>query len=173
MVNIPDKIEGKSAEEWYADGGANYSAKDFPKVIECYENAIKIGLKDKRNLKMALYNTGNAYFFLQNYQKGYEYYKKAAKLDSTFVFAFYGIGTCSFHLKNFKEAIKMLEKSLKIDPKHQIILPNRNAAFRFMGDAYKELNNIPKAIECYNSALKFEPNDEMAKKNLELIQQKK
>ncbi len=167
---MPKEIDGKDADYWYGDGGAHFRAKDYPKVIESYENAIKLGLKDKQQLRMALYNTGSAYLSLENYQKAYETYKKLVKVDSSFVLAWYGVGFSSYHLKNYKEAIKSLEKSLKVDPKTPNVRPNYEAVFRIMGDSYKELQNSPKAIEFYNQVLEINPNNEQAKEGLKSLE---
>lgn len=166
---MPKEIDGKDSERWRGDGNSCLSRKDQKSATECFENAIKIGIKDKRILTMTLMNMGTSYLQLENYQKASESYKKVIKIDSKFVHAWYGLGFANYHLKNYKEAINCFEKSLKVDPKNPNVMVNWSAALRNMGNSYKELQNYEKAIESYENALEIEPNDEQAKESLKTL----
>ena len=170
---MPKEIEGKNADEWNNEASSYFSLKEFQKVVECYENALKLGLKDKVQRKLALSNLGSAYLRLENYQKANEAYKKLVKFEPNFTIGWYGVGFTSFHLKDYKEAIKCLEKSLKVDPKNPNLRPNYEAVFRLMGDSYKELQNAPKAIECYKRVLEINPDNEEVKKSLIALKKEK
>lgn len=169
---MPKEIEGKDADEWRGDGNACISSKNYQQAIECFENAIEIGFKDKIILKMTLYSTGSAYYFIENYHKAIEYYNKVVKKDSNFVYAWYGLGLAYSKTNNYKKAINCYEKSLMVDPKKPVVLPNRLEAWKYMGNAYKELKNYGKAIDCYKNALEINPDIEEVKDSLKILEPK-
>ena len=51
--------------------------------------------------------------------------------------------------------------------------PNDAHAYNNMGNAYKEIGDFDRAIECYNSAISLKPDYASAHYNLGIVYQKK
>ena len=62
------------------------------------------------------------------------------------------MGNTYIELKDFKNAKVYLQKALKIEPKHEGIHAN-------LGEVYRNQEEIKKSLECYNAAIKINPQN--------------
>lgn len=65
-------------------------------------------------------------------------------------------------MEKYDKAIENFEAAAKIDVKF-------SSAYNNIGTCYERMNNIPKAIESYKKALEIDPNNELAKQNLQKL----
>jgi len=90
-------------------------------VKGAYETALKLfvdaQLKDSQNPEV-LYNIGNAYYKIGDYQSAYDYYKEAGRTPDNALKqkTVYNMGNTSFRQGRLKEAIEHYKQALEMDP---------------------------------------------------------
>ena len=95
---------------------------------------------------------GLIYFNLKEYEKSYNCYSSALKLNSNSFGSFFSRATALFELGKFEEAIEDFKKSLLINNKAYQV-------FESIGKCYSNLGENKKTIKYYNLALKLSPNN--------------
>ncbi len=102
------------------------------------------------------------YFNLKEFQKSYETYSKAIKLNDNSFMCYSSRGTVSFELGNFSDAINDFKKALSLNNKLFETYEN-------IGKCYSNLGENLSAIKYYNLALNLDPNNN---KLIEIITEK-
>lgn len=89
-----------------------------------------------------------------------EHLNKAIEIHPLYKNAYLLLGNAHFYLKNFDESISNYEKSLALDPNYRDALSNIGIAYQQGGRYHGEVrNDLPKAIQYLESALRYLPED--------------
>ncbi len=88
----------------------------------------------------------------RNYQKAASAYQKIIDLDNNREDAYYQLGIVNLRLGKYRDAIAPLQKAVELNPDY------KDAHF-YAGNAYKELKDLPKAVEAYENYLNLKPED--------------
>lgn len=150
------RIRPEHADTYNNLGNAYRRAENYEKSVEIY-NAL---LTDKPNYWKGYYNRGVTLFSWGRYaeaRKDLRLYAQNAQENRGA--ALYWAGVCSGHLTDFEGAINDLNQSLAINP-------NRWDAYNFLGMAYGNLNQWPKAVESFEKAYQLNSSPEI-QRNLE------
>ncbi len=89
-----------------------------------------------------------------------EQYNEALKLDPNMPEALDGLGLIALRSNNYDEALRRFKQAT-------IAKPNFADAFNNLGVAYKQKGDKAQARVNYNKALKIDPNNKLAKENLD------
>jgi tetratricopeptide (TPR) repeat protein len=73
----------------------------------------------------------------------------------------YNKGTNAYHAGKYEKAIKLLKQSIALDPTKE--------AFLNLGACYKQLNQLPRALEAFKQSAKIDPKYSLALNNLGLM----
>uniref|UniRef100_A0A672SLJ4 Mitochondrial import receptor subunit TOM34-like n=1 Tax=Sinocyclocheilus grahami TaxID=75366 RepID=A0A672SLJ4_SINGR len=114
----------------------------------------------------ALKEEGNAFVKKGEHKKAVEKYTQSLGQDPKEVTTYTNRALCYLSLKMYKEAISDCDEGLRLDS------ANIKAFYR-RAQANKELKNKKSCIEDLNSVLKLEPNNAVAQKLLQEVQQMK
>ena len=103
----------------------------------------------------------------QNYkqQKAFSYAKKvlleAIAIAPKVVFYYIELAKVFIHLQAYDDAVRMLLKALALE--------QSAATYRLLGGVYEQMTLYDKALDAYDKALKYEPNDALALNNKAVI----
>jgi len=89
-------------------------------------------LVDPDELADAAYNEAADLQDDEKYEAAIKYYKRAIKLNKTFVEAYYNMATCYGRIKDYQSAIKIYKKTIGLDP-------DSGKAREGLGNAYLQL----------------------------------
>jgi Flp pilus assembly protein TadD len=134
------------AKQAYAQGKRLYEAKDYPKALEAFREAIKAEPK-----YASAYNyLGLTYKKLGLYDEAAQAYVKAIQLQpQNYVFLF-NLGMLMYVANSYDNAATAFQKAIQIKPE--------DADCHFMlGKTYARQGKIPASMREYNILLKLEP----------------
>jgi tetratricopeptide (TPR) repeat protein len=115
--------------------------------------------KSFETLEQSSYNNYKA----KNYSKAIEELNELLKLNPSGASGYYNnIGMCYLDDGKYKEAIDSFTESVKIDPLS-------SSGFNNIGHAYEKLGNTEMARKNYQKAVELDPNNQLAKENLEKL----
>lgn len=93
--------------------GVFFEEKEFfNEALFFYHYANKIFPDDP----IYIFNAGNSYYALKNFEKAIESYKKSITIDPKYENGWYNLGVTYYNLKDFKQALYAFEKVKKINP---------------------------------------------------------
>jgi tetratricopeptide (TPR) repeat protein len=96
---------------------------------------------------MAYYNRGNAFMYLNDYQKAIEDFKKTIEINPYYAKVYYKLGLIyDGHFINYQQAIKNYSKAIELNPKYAIAYNNRGACYATLGDYHKAIEDFDVAI---------------------------
>lgn len=148
-------------------GSAYLLAGDWDSAIKVFEDLSSDLLYATPHYPM--YNLGWAYYNKKDYKKASRYFKKALKVDRSFVQALRGLGLTYEKQRNFKMALKYLKKASVKAPKFQQL--------RFeLGDLYVSTRQYDKAVKAYREVMRLRPDSELAdlaQEKIETLRKKK
>jgi len=145
---MPEKIEGKTALEWYNEGFDMSLQGRYDEAIICFDRALKI---DPQHAG-ALYNKGDALSNLGRDDEAIQCYDQAIGIKPRNTYEWVQKGLTLGLFERDAEAIISFDHALKIDPYF-------TSALLFKGDALRKLGRHDDAIHCYDRALEIEPDD--------------
>jgi len=163
------------AELYYEQGKADEAETQFGEALECdYQNetALKglgVVLQEKGQLLDAMYlylkylelrpedavvclNLGVVFQEMGDYSKAVDYYERAEKEDPNDALAPKNRALALLALARFEEARDALLQARKIDPEDAEV-------DRLLGSTRDALGDSAGALECYESAIKKDPDD--------------
>jgi Ca-activated chloride channel homolog len=108
---------------------------------------------------------GDADYAKNDFKKSEEHYRRALESEKSSKAA-YNLGNAIYGQKRYDEAIQQYDDVSKKTSDNQL----KFNSFYNKGNAHFWKKEYPKAIESYKNALRLNPNDEDAKKNLALAQ---
>lgn len=129
-------------------------------LAEKWDDAIKVFEDLGSDLLYAtphypMYNLGWAYYNKKDYKQASKYFKKALKIDRSFVQALRGLGLTYQKQNNLKLAVKYFKKASMKAPKFQQL--------RFeLGNAYVSGNQYEEAMKAYGEVIRLKPDSELA-----------
>lgn len=133
----------------------NFRRLSKKKVFELAEKAINLNDKSPITWK----HMGDAYFFIEQYNKAIDCYDKALQLDKNYDSALLNKSISHFHLKDVNKTIECLKKVEEVNPNQKLI-------YLYRGHIYHEDKEYDLAIDNYLGVLKFDPNSIPALINL-------
>ena len=142
---------------YLARGMAYRDKNDYEKGIADLTHAIELN----PNYAPIYYNRALAFRYRREYDRAIADYTKAIEIDRNYTEAYNGRGNVyNNNLSNYNRAIEDYTEAIKINPNYVTAYNNRGTAYDRMGD--KE-----KARENYEAALRIEPDDTAARRNLQ------
>jgi len=114
-----------------------------------------LGLLKKEEVVKNLFEQGNAYYFLNNFDDAISNYQQIIEIDSVFYPALVALGVTYCRKGDFDKSLEFLKKALKINPRS-------GNAYSAMGAAYGEKGDFDKSLEFLKKALKINPKSESA-----------
>ena len=102
-------------------GGKLYNAQKYGSALNTYQNILKEHADNQR----ALFNTGNAYYRLNEYTQAEELYKKAAQVPGDYgQSALYNLGNAYYHAGDKPHAIEAYQQAILQDPQDKEAIHN-------------------------------------------------
>jgi tetratricopeptide (TPR) repeat protein len=98
---------------------------------------------------------GNAYNYLQQYDKSLGDFAKAIELKPDYALAYYNRGNAYNYLQRYKEALGDYSKAIELKPDYALAYTGR-------GIAYSDLQQYDKAIGDYSKAIELNPDYALA-----------
>jgi len=110
------QVVEKTFAELKNEGNAAVAAKDYPKALELYEQAlVKLGDKPIADTSM-IYNMGYCAYSAKNYEKALKYFDQAISMNYRKVNAYIYKADVYKATKNDAESLKSLEAAYAISP---------------------------------------------------------
>lgn len=109
---------------------------------------------------------GNKAFANKEFRKAAKIYRDAIKLDSTNPVLYSNRALCFIKEQDWDRALRDCKDGLSLSPN----LTTKVKLMYRQGISYKNLNDIPHAIECFNQAVKIDPQNIAAIDELKAIQ---
>lgn len=162
-------------------------------AIEEYDQTLKINPK----MANALYNKGTLLYQLGKQTEAIEAFQQTIAVQPDHVHALVNMGQHTSENGQYQESLSYLERALQKDPKHSkglrmrgmilhmtsrleeaeksYILSLENSepnaeTHTLLGNVYRDLHNEGKALEHYEKALELEPDNDIAKQNIQRIE---
>ncbi len=154
-TNIGKTLElatGSNPEEYYAEGYRNYIIGNFEKAISFYKSYLAIKSDDD----YVWYALGEAQLRAGNPEMAVESFKRAAKLAPSKGLYFKALGIAFEKIKNYEKAIASLKKAKELGKSDSI-------TYSIWGKALFELGRYSEAKEQFDSSIKANKNNLMAK----------
>merc|ERR1712018_35910 len=111
-----------------------------------------------------LKNEGNAFMKEKKFQEAVDKYSEAIKVQESAVF-YCNRAAAYTSMENYEEALQDCKKAISFDPEY-------SKAYSRMGLIYSKINLFAESENCYEKALKLEPENDSYKKNLEIVRKK-
>lgn len=142
------------------------SSTPSPQQNSTIDNNKKAPGPEAAKMAKAFKEEGNAFVKKGEHKKAVEKYTQSLSQDTSEVTTYTNRALCYLSLKMYKEAISDCNEALRLDS------ANIKAFYR-RAQANKELKNKKSAIEDLNSVFKIEPNNTVAQKLLQEVQEMK
>lgn len=120
---------------------------DLELAIASYSKAIEL----KDGYVSALFNRGNAYQRLTQWEQSIKDYQKVISLDQNFAPAFTNLGLVYYNQALYPLAISNLQHALELDPTHAQTYSN-------LGVVFYESKRFLEALVAYDKAIEFKPD---------------
>merc|ERR1711937_1085943 len=111
-----------------------------------------------------LKNEGNAFMKEKKFQEAVDKYSEAIKVQESAVF-YCNRAAAYTSMENYEEALQDCKKAISFDPDY-------SKAYSRMGLIYSKINLFAESENCYEKALKLEPDNESYKKNIQIVKDK-
>lgn len=153
-----DAIERKPDDDSSYNGLGNvyYRKGAYEKAIEYFQQAIR----RNRNISTYYLNLADAYSRLKRWDDAISNYNVGISMNDKDDWGFYGLANALMAKDNPDKAIENYLKAIQIRP--QLIY------YDHIGDAYRALNYLGKAVDYYKQALGLRANDVWAHNGLGL-----
>lgn len=145
-------------------------AADLPDLMDLLTSACpeKMTKKEtpKENVEKAqkLKNEGNQFMKEQKYQDAIDKYSAAIEAQESAIF-YCNRAAAYTSVENYEEALQDCKKAISFDPDY-------SKAYSRMGLIYSKINLFAESENCYEKALKLEPDNESYKKNIQIVKDK-
>lgn len=134
-----------SSYEDARDGLAAVRDGDYERGVELLTRAIESGDLEETNLTIAYYDRGNAWFYLEEYDKALEDLTTAIERNPRFLEAFVKRGAAYKELGKYDLAIADYTSALELNPNNGRALFMRGLAYSLAGDAESAMADIAAA----------------------------
>lgn len=159
------KLEGKTAQEWLE---LAFRETDPEMRVRYYSKCLEIA----PNRADAWFNMGEALRNLRRYKEAINCFDKALEINPKDKFICRAVwpskGGTLLDLGRYEEAVICYDNALKHDSKSPV------SVFRWnnKGVALNRLGRYAEAIRCFDEALNINPEDEAAKSNKKIAEEK-
>jgi len=138
------KINPQHAQAWYGKGCAHGELEEDQLAIEAYKQSAKYA-GDRAGLP--LYNLGNTYQRLEQYQEAAECFHQATQVDPTMADAWINLGRLLDDSGQHEAAVECYDKALESEPADVVAWSNRGNSLRSLGKSKEALESYRKALE--------------------------
>jgi len=145
-------------------------AKDLPCLLDLLTNACpdkmaKVEASDEQKEQAQKFkNEGNALVKEKKFKEAVEKYTQAINCQESAIF-YCNRAAAYTSLENYEEALQDCKKAISFDPDY-------SKAYSRMGLIYSKIDLFAESENCYEKALKLEPDNDSYKKNLEIVKEK-
>jgi small glutamine-rich tetratricopeptide repeat-containing protein alpha len=145
-------------------------AADLPDLLQlltqaCPDKMAKIEVSDDQKEQAQKFkNEGNALVKEKKYKEAVEKYTAAINCQESAIF-YCNRAAAYTSLENYEEALQDCKKAISFDPDY-------SKAYSRMGLIYSKIDLYAESENCYEKALKLEPENDSYKKNLEIVKEK-
>merc|ERR1711937_303549 len=145
-------------------------AKDLPCLLDlltkaCPDKMAKVEASEAdKEAAQKLKNEGNAFMKEKKFQEAVDKYSEAIKVQESAVF-YCNRAAAYTSMENYEEALQDCKKAISFDPDY-------SKAYSRMGLIYSKINLFAESENCYEKALKLEPDNESYKKNIQIVKDK-
>jgi len=145
-------------------------AKDLPCLLDLLTNACpdkmaKVEATDEQKEQAQKFkNEGNALVKEKKFKEAVEKYTQAINCQESAIF-YCNRAAAYTSLENYEEALQDCKKAISFDPDY-------SKAYSRMGLIYSKIDLFAESENCYEKALKLEPDNDSYKKNLEIVKEK-
>ncbi len=127
-------------------------------------------LKKEKGTSKEYYELGSLYLDKKLFVQSINLFQKALKVDKDIeaenqALIHNAMGYAYFAQEQYDIAIRQYKEALKLYPEYVIALNN-------LGNVYEKKQMIPQAVECYESALEYEPNNKVSKRRVESLKKR-
>ena len=151
-INHGIEINSKVSKLWANKGNIlitlNPDSDDFKEVLECFDNALKLGSEDD----MTLYDLSMGYALIDHYSEALDAINQAISINPDCSEYWFSKGMILHDIENFQGAITSINNGIEIGD------PDFNA-LRALADSYFYLGFFDNALDAVNDALKLEKED--------------
>jgi len=131
----------------------------------CPDKMAKVEVsEDKKEQAQKFKNEGNALVKEKKYKEAVEKYTQAIECQESAIF-YCNRAAAYTSLENYEEALQDCKKAISFDPDY-------SKAYSRMGLIYSKIDLFAESENCYEKALKLEPENDSYKKNLEIVREK-
>ncbi len=127
-------------------------------------------LKNEKGTSKEYYELASLYLDKKLFVQSISLFQKALKADKNVepenkALIYNAMGYAYFAQEQYDIAIRQYKEALKLYPEYVIALNN-------LGNVYEKKQMIPQAVECYESALEYEPNNKVSKRRVESLKKR-
>ncbi|MFI5135287.1 MAG: tetratricopeptide repeat protein [Chitinophagales bacterium] len=132
----------QSAQSLLQDGNKAYSADDFTKAQNFYEQSI--ALDRSKKYPEAIFNLGNALFHQKKYDeaiKQFQLFNNQQTSDLRKEQSLYNIGNCYSAKQDYSSAMSAYKEALRLNPKDEDARYNLALAMNLSGEGLSQFSN--------------------------------
>ena len=155
LVLAPAAAQISQNWAWCVNQGDAFPADQ--RINGC-SSIIQSGRETRRNLAIAYYSRGLAYYDKGDDDRAIADYNEAIRLDPKSAYAYSNRGLAYDHKGDLDRAIADYNEAIRLDPKYALAYFNR-------GNAYYQKGDDDRAIADYNEAIRLDPKYAFAYNN--------
>merc|ERR1712193_39738 len=145
-------------------------AEDLPCLLDLLTEAApdrmtkREATDEEREVANKLKSEGNQLMKDKKFKEAIERYSEAINVQESAIY-YCNRAAAYTSLENYEEALQDCKKAISFEPDY-------SKAYSRMGLIYSKINLYAESENCYEKALKLEPDNESYKKNLEIVKEK-
>jgi len=145
-------------------------ADDLPDLMDLLTKACpdkmtaKESSEEEKEKAQKLKNEGNQFMKEKKYQEAIDKYTEAINVTESAVY-YCNRAAAYTSMENYEEALQDCKKAISFDPEY-------SKAYSRMGLIYSKINLFAESENCYEKALKLEPDNDSYKKNIQIVKDK-
>ena len=143
----PAAAQSSQRRAWCLNQGGTFSVDQ--RINGC-SSIIQSGRESPRNLAVAYYSRGLAYYDKGDDDRAIAEFNEAIRLDPKFAYAYSSRGLAYDHKGNLDRADPDYNEAIRLDPKYAQAYFNR-------GNAYYQKGDDDRAIADYSEAIRLDP----------------
>jgi len=145
-------------------------ADDLPDLMDLLTKACPDKMtaqessEEEKEKAQKLKNEGNQFMKEKKYQEAIDKYTEAINVTESAVY-YCNRAAAYTSMENYEEALQDCKKAISFDPEY-------SKAYSRMGLIYSKINLFAESENCYEKALKLEPDNDSYKKNIQIVKDK-
>jgi tetratricopeptide (TPR) repeat protein len=129
-----------------------FSPRDNWKSYDLMNKNYELAYQINPNLAEANLGLGWAYFFKEDLDKSYDFFKRAFELDPNNPSINFDLGSFLRSIGLYSQAIQYYSRSIELDPLYM-------TTYELIADCYIRIGEFSKVADCVNKALDIEEDD--------------